>query len=80
MRVRELIMALGGPTAVAASRGVSVGAVFNWMAADRVAARHAIALWAEAKRRGIDWRPPDATGLDLVVERAEDECATSSSA
>lgn len=71
MTVRELIMALGGPAAVAASRGVSVTAVFNWMAANRVASRHAIGLWAAAKRAGIDWRPPEAAGLDLVVDVAE---------
>lgn len=80
MTVRELVMALGGPAAVAASRGVSVTAVFNWMAADRVAARHRIGLWAAAKRHGIDWRPPDAAGLDLVVERAEEENTCSAAA
>lgn len=77
MTVRELIMSLGGPAAVAARRGVSVTAVFNWIAADRVAARHAIALWADAKRAGIAWRPPGAAGLDLVVE---DDAAASDDA
>lgn len=66
MKTRELIDALGGPAAVAAARGLSVTAVFNWCAGG-IPARHWIALWRMAKQSKLDWRPPGTEGLDLVL-------------
>lgn len=67
MTTRDLIDALGGPAAVAAARGLSVTAVFNWCAGGAVPPRHWIALWRMAKQAGLDWRPPGTEGLDLVL-------------
>ena len=70
MSLSECIEALGGTAAVARACGVSVQAVSNWRAAGVPPTRHAIRLWAMARRAGLPWRPPGTEGCELVV--AED--------
>ena len=66
-RTWELIRALGGPKAVANACGVTMSAVGCWQVTGSIPARHWLRLWRMAKERGLDWRPPGAEGLDLVI-------------
>jgi hypothetical protein len=66
-RICEVIKALGGPARVARACGVSCAAVADWQLRNRIPARHRLTLWRMAKERGLDWRPPGAEGLDLVI-------------
>lgn len=61
------IDALGGTAAVARAFGVSVQAVSNWKAAGVVPPRHALRLWAMARRAELPWRPEGTEGCDLLV-------------
>jgi hypothetical protein len=67
VRVDQLIDDLGGAAAIAAACRVSLPAVYNWQARNEVPSRHRLTLWRLAKERGLDWRPPGAEGLDLVI-------------
>jgi len=67
-RTCEIIRALGGPKAVAEACGVTISAVGCWQVADAIPARHWLRLWRLAKERSVDWRPPGAEGLDLVIQ------------
>lgn len=60
MDVAELIRALGGPTAVGRRRGVRSQAVSMWIARRVIPAEHHMDLWAMAREKGVDWRPPGA--------------------
>jgi hypothetical protein len=64
--VKELVAALGGAAIVARLCGVTGQAVAGWSTAG-IPARHWLRLWRMAKERGLDWRPPGAEGLDLVI-------------
>lgn len=66
LSIAEAIEAVGGASAVARACGVTVQAVCNWKCAG-IPARHRLTLWRMAKERGLDWRPPGAEGLDLVI-------------
>jgi len=66
-RTWKLIRALGGPKAVAEACGVTMSAVGCWQVTGTIPARHWLRLWRMAKERGLDWRPPGAEGLDLVI-------------
>jgi hypothetical protein len=66
MRVRALIKALGGPTAVAEELGLRVATVGNWSLRDAIAPEHHIAVWRLASARGVAWTPPDGEGLVLA--------------
>lgn len=68
--VRELIRQLGGPTRVAARCGVSVSAVTNWSARDRIASDHVVAIWRQAHESGVEWAPPGAEDLSLAAREA----------
>jgi hypothetical protein len=70
MSLSDCIDALGGTAAVARACRVSNTAVSNWRAAGAVPARHAIRVWAMARRAGLTWRPPGTEGCDLVVDEA----------
>ena len=67
MDVATLIASLGGAAAVARQCGVSPQAAYKWLAEASIPARHWLRLWRMAKERGLDWRPPGAEGLDLVI-------------
>jgi hypothetical protein len=80
LSLAECIEALGGTTAVARACGVSVPAVCAWKAAGAPPGRHAMRLWAMAKRAGLPWWPQGMDGFDLVLpeeHRAEPHDATS---
>ena len=66
-RTWKLIRDLGGPKAVANACGVTISAVGCWQVTGSIPARHWLRLWRMAKERGLDWRPPGAEGLDLVI-------------
>ena len=66
MRIRALIKALGGPTAVAEALGLRVATVGNWSLRDAIPPEHHIAVWRLATAKGIAWTPPDADGLALA--------------
>lgn len=70
MDVRELVKRLGGASRVAERCGVTPPAVSNWCARGAVASEHHLAVWQLAVEAGVDWRPPGAEGLSLVVEHA----------
>jgi hypothetical protein len=71
MEVSSLIAALGGPTRVAKTLGITTQAVSNWSATRRVPREHHVAVWRMASAAGLDWTPPGAEGLTLVEkERA----------
>ena len=70
----DLIEQLGGPTVVAARRGITPPAVTNWVSRGQVAAEHRIALWGMAVDAGLDWKPEGAEDLELV-RRASSEAA-----
>lgn len=63
----QLIEQLGGSATVARECGVGVSAVSNWVARGGVAAQHRVTLWRRATEAGIDWTPPGAEGLRLVL-------------
>ena len=65
--VIDLVQALGGPTETARQCGVTVSAVGWWQVSGSIPPRHWLRLWRLAKERGIDWRPPGAGDLDLVL-------------
>jgi hypothetical protein len=67
LAVPDLISALGGSTRVAAACGVQPTAVSNWVARGAVAAEHRVRVWRLATEAGLDWTPPGAEGLRLVV-------------
>jgi hypothetical protein len=67
LSLAECINALGGTTAVARACGVSTQAVTNWKAAGAVPGRHAMRLWAMARRAGLPWWPEGMQGFDLVL-------------
>lgn len=71
----QLIEQLGGSAAVAKACGVGVSAVSNWVARGGVAAEHRVTLWRLATEAGIDWTPPGAEGLRLVLPAAKTEAA-----
>lgn len=73
--VREIVRALGGPSAVAAELHLGVSAVSNWSKREAIPREHHLRLWRLAQERGIDWTPPDATGLNLIVARSHSEAA-----
>lgn len=62
----DLIAKLGGPTKVAAARGVIPSAVSNWIARGVIPAEHRMAVWRMATEAGLDWAPPGAEGFALV--------------
>lgn len=66
MRIRELIKALGGPTAVAEELGERIATVGNWSLRDAIPREHHIAVWRIAQRKDVAWTPPDAKGLVLA--------------
>ena len=66
MEARVVIAQLGGPSAVAKHLRVTPQTVTGWSTAG-IPARHWLRLWRMAKERGLDWRPPGAEGLDLVI-------------
>lgn len=68
MEVSELIVKLGGPTKVARALGITPPAVSNWSADGRVPPIHDVRLWRMATEAGLDWAPPGAEGLALVVK------------
>jgi hypothetical protein len=65
--VFHLLRALGGSAAVARACGVTMQSVGCWQVRDEVPPRHWLKIWRLAKERGLDWRPPGAEGLDLVI-------------
>lgn len=75
MNVSDLIAKLGGPAKVGRDRRVSTAAVSNWSAANKVPAEHQLALWRMATEAGIDWTPPGAEGLRLVLPAGEAKAA-----
>ena len=70
MTVRELIVALGGPGAVARELGIAVSVVSNWSKRDRIAGQQVAAVWTLAARKGIPWCPEGAHGVQLVPSEA----------
>lgn len=48
-----LVTAFGGPRATARWAGVSVPAVYQWLADDHVPRAHSLAVYLTAKRMGI---------------------------
>jgi transcriptional regulator with XRE-family HTH domain len=67
LSLADCIERLGGTAAVARACGVSVQAVSNWKPAGAVPPRHAMRLWAMAKRAGLPWWPDGMEGFDLVL-------------
>lgn len=73
MEIADLIARLGGPTAVARRFGIGHTAVLHWLRTRRVPARRQLALWRLAREAGVDWRPPGAEDIDIVVYRSQDD-------
>lgn len=63
MRVKTLIVELGGNKPVAERCRVSSAAVSNWIAANAVPAEHHITLWDMALAAGVAWEPPRADDI-----------------
>lgn len=67
MQTRDLIVTLGGISTMARVLGVTPQTVSGWQHAPTIPPRHWLTVWRMAKERGLDWRPPGAEGLDLVI-------------
>jgi hypothetical protein len=67
LTLEQLIERLGGTAAVARACGVGTSAVSNWVARGGVAAEHRLTVWRLATEAGVEWTPPGAEGLRLVV-------------
>ena len=63
MRIKLLIVQVGGNKAVAERCGVTSNAVSGWIAANAIPREHHLALWDMALAEGLDWTPPKAEGL-----------------
>ncbi|NKC33478.1 helix-turn-helix domain-containing protein [Falsiroseomonas selenitidurans] len=63
MKVKLLVVGLGGNKAVGERCGVSQAAVSNWIAADAIPAEHHLVLWEMALAAKVEWTPPGAEGL-----------------
>jgi len=62
---RDLVMALGGPNALAERLAISAPAICNWYLRG-IPSRHHLALWQLARAAGIAWTPPRAENLALL--------------
>lgn len=67
MRTKDLIVALGGPTAVARALGLTASAVTNWQMREEIPRSHSLDIWRIALKAGLDWTPPDATEIEHLL-------------
>jgi hypothetical protein len=63
MRIKELIVGLGGNRAVSEAIGVRSQAISYWIAGDSVPREHHLTLWRMALAAGLAWEPPGADAI-----------------
>jgi hypothetical protein len=66
MVVHDLILRLGGPTALGSKINAAPKAISMWSKRNAIPRKYHLAVWRLAISEGIDWAPPGAGGLTLI--------------